>query len=119
MANPLLANTVKLNVTRNIYEIARLAHDIAGGILATLPSEVDFRHPIIGPLIQKYLQTVAGMPVENRVRLLRLIESLTGTASLVEAMHGAGSPQAMKVLMLRQANLDQKEKLAVKLCDLT
>ena len=28
--DPLLANTTKHNVTRHIYEIARLAHDIAG-----------------------------------------------------------------------------------------
>ena len=27
----LLANTTKYNVTKNVYEVARLAHDIAGG----------------------------------------------------------------------------------------
>jgi 4-hydroxybutyryl-CoA dehydratase/vinylacetyl-CoA-Delta-isomerase len=118
MAHPLLANTVKLNVTRYIYEIARLAHDITGGILATLPSEADFRHPAVGPLVAKYLQTVPGVPPENRFRVIRLIECLTGTAALVEAMHGAGSPQAQKVLLLRQANLAHKEELALKLCGL-
>ena len=34
----LLANVCKLNVTRFPYEIARLATDIAGGILGTLPA---------------------------------------------------------------------------------
>ena len=42
--DPLLANTTKLNVTRNVYEIARLAQDIAGGFIATLPSEHDLNH---------------------------------------------------------------------------
>jgi len=116
MAHPLLANTVKLNATRFIYEIARLAHDISGGILATLPSEIDFRHPVIGPQIRKYLQTAPGVRPEDRFRLIRLIESLTGTAALVEVMHGAGSPQAQKVLLLRQANLAHKEQLALRLC---
>ena len=41
--NTLLANEVKLNCTRNMYEISRLAHDIAGGFIATLPHEWERR----------------------------------------------------------------------------
>ena len=41
----LLANVCKLNVTRFPYEIARLAQDIAGGLLVTLPSEKDLAIP--------------------------------------------------------------------------
>ena len=36
-----------------------------------------------------------------------------GTA-LVESMHGAGSPQAMRIMVQRQANLEQKKRLAEK-----
>ena len=43
--DPLLANCTKHNVTRHVYEIARLAHDVAGGILATMPSEKDLQPP--------------------------------------------------------------------------
>ena len=43
------------NVTRFPYEISRLAQDIAGGLVVTLPSEKDFRHPEVGPLLRKYL----------------------------------------------------------------
>lgn len=42
--NPLLANVCKLHVTRLPSEIARLAQDITGGILVTLPSEREFKH---------------------------------------------------------------------------
>ena len=52
--NTLLANEVKLNCTKNMYEISRLAHDIAGGFIATLPHEWDFNSPVTGPLIKKY-----------------------------------------------------------------
>jgi 4-hydroxybutyryl-CoA dehydratase/vinylacetyl-CoA-Delta-isomerase len=38
LIDPMLANVCKLNVTRFPYEIARLAQDIAGGLLVTLPS---------------------------------------------------------------------------------
>jgi 4-hydroxybutyryl-CoA dehydratase/vinylacetyl-CoA-Delta-isomerase len=113
--NPLLANTGKLNTTRFMYEIARLAHDIAGGLLGTLPSEKDLRHPVVGPYVRKYFQGAADFPAEDRVRVARLIESMTGCSALVECMHGAGSPQAQKIAMFRQANLAEKMALAKRL----
>lgn len=112
----LLANVCKQNVTRYPYEIARLAEDIAGGLMVTMPSEKDFHHPEIGPYIEKYLKGVAGVPTEHRMRMLRLVENLTlGCAAVgyrTESMHGAGSPQAQRIMIARQANLDHKKKLA-------
>lgn len=106
--NPLLANTTKLNVTEYIYEIARLAHDLIGGIVATLPSQHDLQHKEMGPYLQKYLQAHPRFSAEERVKIIRLIENLTGGISLVESMHGAGSPQAQRIMLLRGANLPQK-----------
>lgn len=110
--DPLLANITKLNVTRFIYEICRLSHDIAGGLIATLPSEDDLRCSKVGPYVNKYFKGVADVPAEERIRVARLIENMTGGTALVESMHGAGSPQAQRVMILRQGNLDQKKKLA-------
>ncbi|WP_186567635.1 4-hydroxyphenylacetate 3-hydroxylase family protein, partial [Lawsonibacter celer] len=94
----LLANVCKQNVTRFPYEIARLAEDIAGGLMVTAPSEADLRDEKLGPVVEKYLKGVDGVSTENRLRILRLIENLTlGTAAVgyrTESMHGAGSPQA-------------------------
>ncbi|MHB8156939.1 MAG: 4-hydroxyphenylacetate 3-hydroxylase family protein [Desulfocucumaceae bacterium] len=112
----LLANVCKQNVTRFPYEISRLAEDIAGGLMVTMPSEKDLRHPKIGPYIDKYLKGVASVPTEHRMRMLRLIENLTlGCAAVgyrTESMHGAGSPQAQRLVIARQANLEHKKKLA-------
>lgn len=113
--HPLLANAVKQNVTRYIYEVARLAHDIAGGILATLPSEKDLKSPRVGEYIEKYFKGVEGVPTEHRIRIVRLIENMTAGTALAESMHGAGSPQAQRVMLLRQANLEQKKQLARRL----
>lgn len=110
--DPLLANVDKQNVTRNIYEICRLAHDLAGGFIATMPSEQDLKDPVVGPIIEKYYKGVAGVPTEYRYRLGRLIENMTGGTALVESMHGAGSPQAQRVMLTRQANVENKKKLA-------
>jgi 4-hydroxybutyryl-CoA dehydratase/vinylacetyl-CoA-Delta-isomerase len=119
MIDLLLANVTKLNVTRFPYEIARLAQDIAGGLLVTMPSEKDFNHPEVGPLLEKYLVGGSDYPAEWRQRLLRLIENLTlgpgAVGYLVESMHGAGSPMAQRIMLARLANLDEKEKLALKI----
>ncbi|HON59736.1 MAG TPA: 4-hydroxyphenylacetate 3-hydroxylase family protein [Smithella sp.] len=112
----LLANVCKQNVTRFPYEIARLAEDIAGGLMVTMASEKDLRHPEIGKIVEKYLKGVASVPTENRCRVLRLIENITlGTAAVgyrTESMHGAGSPQAQRIMISRQGNLEQKKQLA-------
>jgi 4-hydroxybutyryl-CoA dehydratase/vinylacetyl-CoA-Delta-isomerase len=113
--NTLLANTVKLNCTRTMYEISRLAHDIAGGFIATLPYEADYRAPETGPLIDKYFAANPAVPTEHRIRMARLLENMTGGTALAEAMHGAGSPQAMRVMLYREANLEHKKGLARKL----
>jgi 4-hydroxybutyryl-CoA dehydratase/vinylacetyl-CoA-Delta-isomerase len=112
----LLANVCKQNVTRFPYEIARLAEDIAGGLMVTMASEKDLRNPEIGKYVEKYFRGVAAVPTEHRMRVLRLIENLTlGTAAVgyrTESMHGAGSPQAQRIVIARQSNLDQKKALA-------
>lgn len=116
--DPLLANCTKHNTTRHIYEIARLAHDVAGGILATMPSEQDLRSSEIGKYVEKYMAGVQGVSVENRMRILRLIENMTGGTALVESMHGAGSPQTQKVMYARLGKLDMKKKMAASLAGL-
>jgi len=116
LINLLLANVCKQNVTRLPYEIARLAEDIAGGLMVTMASEQDLKHPEIGKVIEKYFQGVASVPTEHRMRILRLIENITlGTAAVgyrTESMHGAGSPQAQRIMISRQGNLEQKKGLA-------
>ena len=118
--NTLLANVHKQNVTRFPYEMARLAQDIAGGLMVTLPSEKDFRSPETAKWLNKYFKARPDVSTENRMRILRLIENITlGTAAvgyLTESMHGAGSPQAQRIMISRRANLPEKQRAAKKLC---
>jgi 4-hydroxybutyryl-CoA dehydratase / vinylacetyl-CoA-Delta-isomerase len=120
LVNTLLANVCKQNVTRFPYDIARLAQDVAGGLMVTLPSEKDFLSPTIGKWMEKYYKGNETVSTENRMRILRLIENLTlGTAAvgyLTESMHGAGSPQAQRIMISRQVNMKEKQRVAKKLC---
>src|ERR687897_527724 len=112
----MLSNVCKHNVTRFPYEIGRLAQDIAGGLMVTMPSEKDFRGPVTGPLLDKYLKGRKGVSTEDRVRILRLVENMTlgrnAVGYLTESMHGAGSPQAQRIQIARQMQLEYKKKLA-------
>ena len=123
LINLLLANVCKQNVTRFPYEIARLAEDIAGGLMVTAPSEKDLKDPVIGPVVEKYFKGVSNVSTENRLKILRLIENLTlGTAAVgyrTESMHGAGSPQAQRIMISRQGNLEAKKELAKSLAKIT
>jgi 4-hydroxybutyryl-CoA dehydratase/vinylacetyl-CoA-Delta-isomerase len=112
MVNTMLANVCKQNVTRFHFEVARLALDIAGGFIATLPSQFDLESKEIGHLIRKYFSGVEGIPTEHRIKIARLIEAMTGGTALVESMHGAGSPQAQRIMILREGDLEKRMKLA-------
>lgn len=118
----LLANVCKLNVTRFPYEMARLATDIAGGLLGTLPSAKDLEDPLVGPYIKKYLAAAKGVDAVDRMKVLRLIENLVAGAGavayLIESMHGAGSPMAQRIMVARQGDLDGKIALAKRLLNI-
>jgi len=53
------------------------------------------------------------------MRILRLIENMTlgrnAVGYLVESLHGAGSPQAQRIQIARQMDLDGKMGLAKRL----
>ena len=120
----LLANVCKQNVTRFPYDITRLAEDIAGGLMVTMPAESDFNSDVVvgkngetvGEICNKYFVGSPACTTEERMRVLRLIENLClGTAAVgyrTESLHGAGSPQAQRIMIARQGNLEAKKALA-------
>ena len=112
----MLSNVAKHNVTRFPYEIARLAQDIAGGLIVTMPSEKDLQNNEVGPLIRKFLQGRDGSEVVDRMRVLRLIENMTigrnAVGYLTESLHGAGSPQAQRIQIARAMNIEDKKTRA-------
>ena len=119
MVDTMLANVCKQNVTRFHFEVARLALDMAGGFIATMPSEHDFENEDVGHLVRKYFSGVADIPTEDRVKIARMIEAMTGGTALVESMHGAGSPQAQRIMIYREGKLAEKIKLAKRLAGIT
>jgi 4-hydroxybutyryl-CoA dehydratase/vinylacetyl-CoA-Delta-isomerase len=112
MVDTMLANVCKQNVTRFHFEVARLAIDLAGGFIATMPSEYDLHSEEVGHLVKKYFSGVAEIPVEDRIKIGRLIEAMTGGTVMIESMHGAGSPQAQRIMIFREGDIENKIKMA-------
>ena len=120
----LLANVCKQNITRFPYEIVRLAEDIAGGLMVTMPSEKDFTSDTvvgrngetIGEICNKFFAGRDGVSTQDRQKILRFLENICLGAAAVgyrtESLHGAGSPQAQRVMIARQGNIDAKKQMA-------
>ncbi len=117
ICDSMLANVCKHHVTNLTYDLARLAQDIAGGLVATMPSAADLNHAEIGGLIDKYLRAKADVPTENRMRILRLIENMTlgrnAVGYLTESLHGAGSPESQRIQIRRLMQIEYKKRLAL------
>jgi 4-hydroxybutyryl-CoA dehydratase/vinylacetyl-CoA-Delta-isomerase len=119
LPDTMLANVCKHHVTVLPFTISRIAQDLAGGLLVTMPSEADLRNPETGDLIRKYLAANPEVDVEHRMRILRLIENMcigrNAVNYLTESVHGAGSPQAQRIQMYRQMQLPFRMRLAQRL----
>ncbi len=112
----ILANASKIHEGREMAEATRLMVDITGGYTADLPSDRDFENPEIGELLKKYLKGAASIPVEKRIKMLRLVEKLAyETADTVSDIHGGGSAQAHRMTILRESDLEKKKRLSKRL----
>jgi 4-hydroxybutyryl-CoA dehydratase/vinylacetyl-CoA-Delta-isomerase len=111
-----LANASKPNEGTEMAEATRLMLDTCGGFVSDLPWDKDLQNPEIGPLLKKYLKGVAKFPVEKRIKMFRLSEKLAmESAETVSDIYGGGSPEAHRVTIFREADLEAREKAAKRL----
>lgn len=111
-----LANASKIHEGKEMAEATRLMIDVCGGFVADLPSDRDFDNPEIGDLVKKYMKGAEGVPVEKRIKLFRLAEKLAlESADTISDIHGGGSPEAHRVTIFRESNIESKKKAAKRL----
>jgi 4-hydroxybutyryl-CoA dehydratase/vinylacetyl-CoA-Delta-isomerase len=97
-------------------EIIRQLIDITGGFVADLPSDKDFNNPEIGDLLKKYLKGATGVPVEKRIKMLRLVEKMAmESADTISDIHGGGSPAAHRITIFRETDIHHKRDCAKRL----
>ncbi|MFC1961694.1 4-hydroxyphenylacetate 3-hydroxylase family protein [Chloroflexota bacterium] len=111
-----LGNVCKMNVADLPFEMIKRAVDICGGILGTMPSEKELKNPETRKYMEKYLKGAEGFSVEDRMRIIYLIQSLLfGTNSvgyIVESVHGAGPPEVQKAAVRYLTDFKAKKEMA-------
>jgi 4-hydroxybutyryl-CoA dehydratase/vinylacetyl-CoA-Delta-isomerase len=111
-----LANASKIHEGKEMAEATRLMIDVVGGFVADLPSDRDFKNPEIGELLKKYLKGATGVPVEKRVKMLRLVEKMAmESADTISDIHGGGSPAAHRLTIFRESDIGYKKNCAKRL----
>ncbi len=115
--NTLGINTAKYYYAVNYHQTVRYLHDLAGGLVLTLPLESDLRNEDSGKYIRKYLYTKPGVNVETRMRVYNMIRDLTADAyggwQFVVALQAGGGLPAQRLMMRRSYNMDQAKQRAL------
>ena len=115
--NTLGINTAKYYYAVNYHQTVRYLHDLAGGLVLTLPLESDLRNEDSGKYIRKYLHTKQGVNVETRMRVYNMIRDLTADAyggwQFVVALQAGGGLPAQRLMMRRSYNMDQAKQRAL------
>ncbi len=121
MPDPVFANIGKLLLATKIYDMHRLAHEVSGGLIVTLPGPDEDHNPATAATLAEVLQAAPDAPYDKRIQTARLIEDLTASYQggwySVISLHGGGSPAAMKQEIWRNYPVGSKVELVERLLD--
>ena len=108
--DPVLTNAGKHLAMEGHYMAARNLLEIAGGSVITSPYVEDIFRPELRPYIEKYYRGVDPGDAMERLRVMKLIRDLVaseyGGYWYTEIIHGSGSPEAEKLQMYREHDLE-------------
>jgi aromatic ring hydroxylase len=95
----LAVNMAKYQFAHGFHAAVSTVLDLAGGLVATGPGEMDWANPQVRPVIEKYF--AAAVPAERRLKLINLIADVCardfGGYQSVLATHAEGSGEAEKM----------------------
>lgn len=108
----LIANA-GLNYIKNLAgEHIQLLHDIAGGIIVTMPTEADYKNPKIQKWMDTYLAGSDKYTPNERIRALYLAQELAAskfTGYLVGwAVNASGSPLTGEIFVRSEYDLQKR-----------
>jgi 4-hydroxybutyryl-CoA dehydratase/vinylacetyl-CoA-Delta-isomerase len=118
---PVYGNIGKLLLSTQIYDMHRLAHQVSGGLIVTLPGPDEDHNPATSGRLSEVLTARSDIPYEKRIEVARFVEDLTASYQAgwysVISLHGGGSPDAMKTEIYRNYPIGNKVDLVEKLLD--
>lgn len=117
----IFANIGKLLLSTQIYDMQRLAHELAGGLIVALPGPDEDHNPHTQAALAEVLGGRDDIPAARRLQVARMIEDLTASYQggwySVISLHGGGSPEAMKREIWRNYPIPEKAALVDHLLD--
>jgi len=115
MPEPVFANIGKLLLSHQIYDMHRLAHEVSGGLIVTLPGPDEDHNPATAATLSEVLRANPAVPYDKRIEVARFVEDLTASYQggwySVISLHGGGSPAAMKQEIWRHYPVGNKVEL--------
>ena len=105
--------------TGKVFSARYLGHnrfsmqDVAGGFVATMASEKDYKDPKTRGLLEKYYKGREGVPTESRIRAFKLIEDLVASpyAGWRQAMAISGGGDARHHKQMAMADYDLEQSI--------
>lgn len=110
--NPMIANICKLYFADNWHQATKYVQDIAGGIVATVPSAKDYYNPETHDIMEKYFGGREGIPTEHRLKVIKLIKDSTSVYEDVLTIHAEGSLAAQKLSIYSLADFERYKAAA-------
>ena len=123
LPDPVFCNIGKLLCGMHTFDEYRIVLDFAGGFGWAIPTVANLEHPDIQKYVGKYFKGKAELPAEDRIKMLRLVEDLTISTNagriLALNIHGGGSPEAMRILLTRSYDVEERKRLAKRIAGIT
>ncbi len=110
--NPVYSNMSKFYGSDNFHKATKFVQDIAGGIVATMPSYKEWQNPETRKMMEKYLGGKDGVATENRVKLINLIRDYASAYEDVLRLHAEGSLAAQRLSIYALADFARYKAMA-------
>ena len=121
MPDSVFSNIGKLLLATQIYDMHRIAHQVSGGLIVSLPGPDEDHNPLTAAKLADVLRGRPDIPYAQRIEVARFIEDLTASNQggwySVISLHGGGSPEAMKKEIFRNYPLGNKVDLVERLLE--
>lgn len=117
LPDSLTVNAAKLFMNDALLRNAQRLAEIGGGILVTRPSVKDLNIPKVGELLLRYHAGKEGVPVEDRIKMAKLCETLSGLASPTPILSviAAGPPATQRLNFRLMTDFARNRKAAERL----
>jgi aromatic ring hydroxylase len=116
LPDPVIANSGLSYIRSRLGTHLAHIHDLAGGLVVTMPTEADWKNPDLREYIEEGLQSGSQYTTEERLRAMHLAQDLaasrmTGTLWGF-TINAAGSPETNKIVVQNLYDLEARLQVA-------